>query len=270
MTIRTLTRFTLVACVMLIPLALMRSDTRMIARQPMPPTPAAAPVPRILIAASSSQRGATPVFGHRVTPDGGQQLYFLQPELQFQKTSYRNGRSTIVLRADHDVVEIALARETGFTIRRGARSISLYPPDASEADFDRARAVLAGSTAVRRFRTLVAELDDSKHAGVIGLQLSDAIVGVLDGDVGAPARLGKRLRARTSAGLTRVKDGVSSCWYTYEQNVTQAETDREQCLDAFSIWNPARAGCWFEWTIRAEGDWFEYLACSSLGALLRD
>lgn len=269
MTMRSLTLVTISASVGLLALAFGPTEAPRRAPGTVARVPAPAPPVPIVATVAAPALSAKPVFGYRLTPDGGRQIYFAAAELQFQKTAYTGGRTTVIFAADDDRVEISLSRESGFLVERNGARAAFHHADVTEADLDRTRALLAGSKAVRRLRTLAAAIPDSKHPGVIGLQLSDAIVGMLDGDVGAPARLGRRFRALRPAGLQQVKDG-ESCWYTYEQNVTDAEADRDSCLNAFAWWNPLRLACMAEWTIRVEGDWAEYLSCSSIGAILRE
>lgn len=227
-------------------------------------------MPPVPVAWASSATSAAPLFGVRVSDDGGRQIYFGSAELQFEKTGYADGRTVVVLSAGSDRVEIATSPSAGILLRRGAEGLSMFPFDATEADYARARQMLAGSEAVRRFRALVAHLDGSNSRGVAALRLTDALVGFLDGDIGAPARLARRIAAARAASVRRVSDEGGNCWYDYEQNVDGAWEDYTQCATSFSIFNPLSAGCAATWAIRVEGYWAQYLSCSSLSSLIKD
>ena len=213
-----------------------------------------------------------PVIGMRVAPDGTRQVFFGGPELQFQKTSRLNGRSTLTLEAEGDRVDITVSPANGFTVARGGRAVSFYPADASEAHYDQARAVLAGSKAIRRFRGLVARLDDPKSASVLGLQISDAIVGFLDGDVGAPERLRREIRQRRAARVRLAAaddEDESVCWRRLEEDLNGAMDNFEQCVGAVGAFNPVSAFCAATWIIESEGIWWQYLTCVGVGNLIR-
>jgi hypothetical protein len=275
MTVRTLIRLTLVLCVLVTAAAVMRSRSHEALRHSAiaalkGPSIAAVPLPalRRVATATASASSVRPVFGFRVADDGARQVYFERPELRFEKTVHLDGHTTTIIEADDDRVELAVSPAAGIVVSRGGRSMTVVP--SNEADVEGTRALLAGSKAVQRFRTLAGYLETSQHRMVTAVQITDAIVGLLDGDSGAPIRFGRRVEARRSALVRRVKMEESSCWSTYEQGVSQAWEEYKQCAESFSIFNPLSAGCAAEWVVRVEGDWAEYLACSSIKDIVGD
>jgi hypothetical protein len=126
------------------------------------------------------------------------------------------------------------------------------------------KGLLASSTAVRAFRTLANALEEtgSDAPERMGVRLTGALVGQLDGDLGAVRRLSRELRAKY-AGPERRVALRADCWAIYQAAVVKAASDYEQCLNPFSYWNPMRQACSFVWVVQVEGLWFAYLSCSS-------
>ena len=196
--------------------------------------------------------------------DGGVQLSAQSPELEFRKTSYADGHLDLRL-VSHDDTVVFAVNASGIQLTRGARTVTLGA-GATETDFDKARALIAGSRAVKRYRQLGAALeaanDDSAtaHSTLMGA----AIVGLIDGDPGAPTRIAKRLGGKKTAGLRKAGMAVD-CYASYENFTYNAWVDYESCMDLADWWNYSLVShaCTFRWVIRVEGYWFQYISCSS-------
>jgi hypothetical protein len=269
-------RLAIVACAAVAALTQLSMPTSSTARRSGPApriataTSPQAPVQAVQRVAAVSQTGSRPVFGFRMTPEGGRQIYFGGPDLQFAKTRFADGRTVVELTSADDRVAITASAESGIAVERNGQRVAFYHRDATEEHLDRTRAVLAGSKAVRRFRLLASTLDDSKHPGIIGVQIVDALVGVLDGDFGAVARLSTRMRSQNSANVRRISDeDEGACWDAYSAEVVNAANDYISCAEALG-YNPLSAFCAVEWTIRVEGAWSQYLFCVGFPRILRD
>ena len=215
--------------------------------------------------------GITYGFSH--STDGGIDMSAEAADLQVRKTSYEDGHFVLRLASQDDVVTITLGVST-VEVVRGKRRVSFAHGTAVDADLDGARTLLLGSRAVRRFRQLAIELEDAEDDSPAphGLLIAASIVHALDGDPGAPSRIARRLaRGRSTPALRRVaswqdpNQKSEDCWVTYEQRVTQAMRDYEDCLRTRQWWNfePQGNMCVGVWAIRVEGYWFQYIKCSA-------
>src|SRR5436309_7301063 len=204
-----------------------------------------------------AKRGITYAFSH--STDGGIEMSAEAANLQVRKTSYEDGHFVLRLASQDDVVTITLGVSTT-EVARGKRTVSFGHGTLVDADLDGARALLLGSRAVRRFRQLAIELEDAEEDSPAshGLLIAASIVHVLDGDPGAPSRIARRLaRGRSTPALRRVarsqdpNQRSEDCWATYEQRVTQAMRDYDDCLRTRQWWNYEMQGnmCVGVWAI---------------------
>jgi hypothetical protein len=208
--------------------------------------------------------------------DGAVALTAAGAGLRFTKRAYRGGQYEMVFEHRGDYVAVS-AGWGAMRVSRRRGAAALEAGRAAEDDYRSVRALLADSSAVRQFRTMVANLDEATletPAGV-GLLLADAEIGFLDGDVGALSRLARAFRDRasqsqpssepTASGANRsggdAQPAHVSCYMKWQQEVVAAWIDYEQCLDSFSGWNPVRNLCGLAWDMRATSAWFEFLGC---------
>ena len=97
------------------------------------------------------------------------------------------------------------------------------------------------------------------------LLLSDALVGLLDGDIGAIERLGRGIAARRAARLRPAHFSNSpGCFEIYEAEVIRAWIDYQECRNSFAWWNPLKEGCTLRWMLWAESAWFSFIGCSAV------
>jgi hypothetical protein len=151
----------------------------------------------------------------------------------------------------------------------GKRRVRFDPKQATEGDYDAAKRLLAESRVVGRLRAAAAVLGanaaETPHA--TDLLLTDALVGLLDGDPGAAARIRERVRTRIAGARVvpaAARGGaIGDCYNEYRNEVYDAMMDAERCVDDFPIWNvPMRNLCNLEFTLRSEAAWFEFLGCT--------
>jgi hypothetical protein len=135
---------------------------------------------------------------------------------------------------------------------------------------DAARALLAGSKAVRQFRTLAYGLPVADAASPLGaaFQVTATFLSLLDGDVDAARRLAARGRSEPGVGggapasKSPAVQFDGSCYDRYVSEIVSAWNDYGACL-AGSVW-PFTDLCACEWLLRAESSWFGFLSCSAI------
>jgi hypothetical protein len=204
-------------------------------------------------------------FHASLTQDGAVQVEGRGAEFVFRKKSRPNGHFTLDLEGPDDKVGISLAEDSA-TITRGRRRVTLLLRALSERDLDEARVLLAGSSAVRLARVAAAAVQDSEDdsAAAVSLLISDALVGMLSGDAGAPGRIARHLARHGRAGIRRA--ATTDCYGDWERKVLAASYEWESCASAFSVWNPIRNVCAFRWTLQVESYWFSFLSCTGFNS----
>jgi hypothetical protein len=201
----------------------------------------------------------------RLAADGTAVLEATAGELRVRKVVHPNGHFVLTLQARNDQVTIR-ADGTVFDVRRGDESATIDPFVTTEERFLDVKKLLAGSRAVRAFRGIAASLAGASELtpGGTALVASDALVGYLDGDVGAVERLGRRFLDRRAAQLRSVNLlRGPGCYEIYEAEVIRAWSDYLECRDSFAWWNPLKEGCTLRWMLWAESSWFSFLSCSA-------
>jgi hypothetical protein len=199
----------------------------------------------------------------RVTarPNGALQVRMTGPEFEFRKVIQANGDFTLQLVAGADSV---LVLRTGGRLRvtRNGRTAVFNHEHADEPGLEQVQQVIAGSRALRMFRALHAKLGEETLASVPGIvvDVTDVQVGVLQGDGGVI----ERRRARNRARIVRAAlGGRNKCWDEWETEVNAAWSALADCVNE-TKWIPGGPDmCAFVWSVRVEGAWFTYLACSS-------
>jgi hypothetical protein len=202
------------------------------------------------------------------TADGGIQMTAQAADLQFDKTTYRDGHFQLRISVGDDAVTFAATR-AGVDVTRGRRTATLKA-NASADEVDHVRGLMAGSHAVKKFRQLAAilELAEEDSAPMRATLVATALVGALDGDPGAPSRIARRL-ARKAAVSQRKASMYEDCWETYDWQLNRAWDDYGVCMSpatwvSYDFYNYT---CSLLWMIRVEGAWFQYLGCSAIPGL---
>ena len=224
--------------------------------------------------------GGTGVVAYSVVrmPDGGIQFSGHAPNLQFRKTSYKDGHFDFEIASQNDRVDVRMST-FAMQVTRGTQQVAFALNALGAEELAKVRALLAGSRAIKRYRGLAAALearhDQSPEA--YGVILGGAVIGWLDGDAAAPVRL-----ARRTAGMSAPPAGrgagdrvglmfrvdMPDCWSEYEQLINNAWNDTASCIAYAAqqgLWQPFYMNtCSAAWVIRSEGYWFEYIACSAI------
>jgi hypothetical protein len=187
-------------------------------------------------------------------------------DLVVRKTIKAPGELTIEILAGRHAATITVSR-TLVEVKTRRRTVRFDPTRAAEADYHAAKQVLAESGVVSRARAAAAGLGREAADSVQGLdfQLTDAVVGILDGDTAAVDRLKERIRTRVlGIGLKPAGGGaIGECYEQYKWEVYRAWIANEECVRDFDFWNvPMRNLCNLEWTIRVEAAWFEFVGCT--------
>lgn len=209
--------------------------------------------------ATGSGSGARATSG--LSPDGSAFVRATMGDLAVTKTIERSGRFRMSLRRGDDAVDIA-GDDTGVVVTRNGQSLRLEGATAGEDELLEVRALLAGSRGVRAYRLLAAGIGPNAERTPAGmaLALTDAMIGLLDGDVTAVQRLAERL-GRKRAGMRQIRF-AAGCYETYEGEVTRAWDDYLDCAATYwgvSLWRDA---CGLRWALWAESAWFSFLTCA--------
>lgn len=211
---------------------------------------------------------ANATFFFSLARDGASRMTLKAGELDVEKTVYHDGRFQIALQAGEDRMSVVVGLAV-LDVARGNRHLHIDIGQASDEDWLQVKTLLAGSRALRLFRALAYNLDPAtlrKPAGA-SIVSSDAILGYLDGDLAAVARLGQQMRTARQARIRTVALGEEpedSCYKKWEAAVVAAADEYDKCRHSFPWYSPAQAGCVLVWTLQAESAWFQFLACSAV------
>jgi hypothetical protein len=214
------------------------------------------------------------VFSSSMDEQGNVRVSATIQGLLFEKSVAPSGEATLRLTQGADVVSIAM-NQGGYLVERGAKTARLDPRSSAQEDLDAVRGVLLGSPAVRAFRRLVASLenrDDGDEEGplLLGTLVDGAVVQMLDGDVGATHRIGKRLTRRRRAALRPAKlrpDNLfTDCILNYEMSLMEAWDLFAICTDTsfntrWYYWYASETTCEFEFLIRSQQYIYQFIAC---------
>jgi hypothetical protein len=199
-------------------------------------------------------------------------------EFSFEKVVSPTGDATFRLTQGSDVVSVAL-NQTGFHITRGRRIVHFDPRSESADKLDAVRSLLVGSKAVRSFKRLTASLenrDEGEEDGALATValIDGAIVQLLDGDVDAPKRIGRRITRKQRAALRtiaarRAPDVFRDCVGMYQVSLLDAYSQYEYCwLDAneSSWWSRSLVFklCEWEWALRSQQYIWQFIGCFML------
>ncbi len=231
--------------------------------------PAAASLPAVAVRQrvhQDARSGATFFFSS--TADGAARMTVIGGELQIEKIVYADGRFRVALQAGDDLVSIAGMPGIVKVQRGKERGRSLDVGRASEDEWLQTKVVLAGSRAVRLFRALADSLENGTLQTPAGtaVLMTDALLGLLDGDVGAVHRLGERLRAARQAKIRPAALGQAEflmCYYKFAWAADEALDTYYDCAKNYYNWDPRQLGCSFQWVLMAESAWWQFIGCST-------
>jgi len=189
--------------------------------------------------------------------------------LAVRKTLRANGDFELSVRADDDLLAV-VRRGEHVRVSRRNRMVDLGTEALSESDLDQLQQMLAGSTAVRRFRAMKSMLAPTTRYTALGaaVDVIDMLIGVLKGEAPTSPRATTAPEGLTASAMAAMDgepggDGPS-CYEIWEREVIAAWNDYEACVLSFAWYNPLREVCAFAWVIRAESAWFRLIGCSAI------
>jgi hypothetical protein len=151
-------------------------------------------------------------------------------------------------------------------VARDGRTAMVLLDTGDEDGLDLAQQVLAGSRAARMFRGLHQRLSQESRESAPGVAFDhvDALIGILQGDVGAVDRRAPS-RRYAEGRVCRVGYGAGvTCYSEYEGEVISAWDDFSQCVDDVKWYPGLQEVCAFTWLLRVESAWFRFIGCSSI------
>ena len=192
-------------------------------------------------------------------PGGALQVRMTWPDFDFRKVIQPNGDFTLLLTGGPDVVVLIQSGDKLRVTRNGNTAVLKHSqPD--DPGLERAQQVLAGSRAMRMFRTLRARLSDETLASIPGVivDVTEVQVGVLQGDGGVLERRRMKPRGRVARASL---GGGDKCWSEYENELNIAWSQYADCVNDARWYPGGPEVCAFVWSIRVEGVWFSFLNC---------
>jgi hypothetical protein len=181
--------------------------------------------------------------------------------MAFRKSIRAGGQSLLELETPGDVVSIVFS-EASITVTRNGVSRGVERGSANDEDQTKVWRLLAGSPSISLLRRAAAAIqqaeDDSPAASAV--IVSDSVVGMLTGDVGAPGRAARHLARHSLGGMRRVAS--VDCYSVWQTRVVAAWSRLSSCLNDFN-YNYLSMGCGFEWTLAVESYWWQFISCSS-------
>lgn len=218
-----------------------------------------------------SHTGAT--LTSTVDAQGNARFAVTAGDFLLEKTVASTGDTTIRISQGKDVVTIAM-NHGGYVVARGKRSARFDPQTAQPDALDTVRSIMLGSTAVRSFRRLSAALenrDETEDDGplILGTLVDGAIVQMLDGDLGATSRIGKRITRKQRAAMRPAKftpDTFTDCILNYELSLMEAWDLLSLCESTawntpWYVWYFASDLCELEFLIRSQQYMSQFMAC---------
>jgi hypothetical protein len=205
-------------------------------------------------------------FEATTTVDGGIQVEARGGDLVFRKKVLPNGSFVLELNGRGDSVVISFNQDT-ITVGRNRRQLTIAVGSNLDERLSAAQRLLAGSKSAGLLRLAAAAVQDAEEdsAAAASLLVGDAVIGMLTGDIGAPARAGRYL-ARHARARVRQAAMQTDCYYSWENAVLRASYEWESCATSFSVWNPTRHLCAFRWMLQVESYWFTFLSCTGFSA----
>ena len=186
-------------------------------------------------------------------------------ELDLSKIAQPNGDFHVRIAWRQDVLVLV---RTGKRLRvaRDGRTAMVLLDAGDEDGLDLAQQVLAGSRASRMYRGLYQRLSQESRESAPGVALDhvDALLGILQGDIGAVDRRAPSRRP-AEGRVCRVGYGAgATCYSEYEGEVISAWDDFSQCVEDVKWYPGLQEVCAFTWLLRVESAWFRFIGCSSI------
>lgn len=204
-------------------------------------------------------------FEVRPAADGGTQVTATGGGVQVTKTVQATGEIVLQLKAGSDTVSIGV-NGRGTTVNRGRQRIDLPRNVDAPGRRPAVRRLLAESDAVVRARGVadVLMMANDRSPAAMGLILTDAVLGVLSGDVGAPRRIAEFM-ARGGSRNVRPAGMAIDCFTLMEQRMVEAWTDYVSCwmsVSSLIFSDYLQEACALRWVVQAESYWFNFISCT--------
>jgi hypothetical protein len=194
--------------------------------------------------------------------NGALQTSLTWSDLDVRKVVQPNGDFSLRLAGRHDLLVMTRTEERLRVTRNGQTAVLLLN-QSDEDGLDQVQQVLAGSRAMRAFRSLRRRLtsDSLASAPGVSMDLVDAILGVIHGDPGVYDRRDPAASGRFSHVSFRPN---ASCFTEYESEVIASWDDFARCVDEVKWFPGLQELCAMTWLLEVESSWFRFIACSSI------
>jgi len=182
-------------------------------------------------------------------------------DLEVRKVMQSNGDFNVRLTGRHDLLML-VRTDDRLRVTRNGQTAAFMLSQSDEDGLDQVQQVLAGSRAMRTFRSLWSRLapDTIGSAPGVSIDLVDAMLGILQGDPGVLDRRNPRPASRFSRALFRA-DG--SCFTEFEADVIAAWDDLARCIDEVRWFPGLQEMCALTWLLKVESSWFRFISCSA-------
>lgn len=201
-------------------------------------------------------------FSVRRGDDSAAELLAQRGDFEVRKRVQPTGEFVLDLALGNDRVHLEMLATQTVVQRAGTRFV-LDRASVTDAEMAQVARMLAESKAVRRFRWLSDQVmrveDDS--AGALALLTSDALVGALSGDAGAPRRVALHLSRRGRARQRPVRL-APSCYDQMETRMVDAWNDFEACVQSTEDSPFYQQLCSWRWLLMVESHWFTFVTCT--------
>jgi hypothetical protein len=176
----------------------------------------------------------------------------------FRKIVHPTGSFHAQLDYGRDRLAVA-AFEGRMSLTYGSRSVLLSNGQCPEEDWRGARELMLAAPSARMFRRLSTELEADAGLDLerLGLRMTGALLGEVDGDEGAVRRLGRVLIAQAGVQQRRASpvEGDRHLTPVFAAALA-ASADLEERMRKGGVWVPDRIGPQLEWVLRVEAVWF--------------
>ncbi len=183
-------------------------------------------------------------------------------DLEIAKTVQPTGDFVLELSSGQEKVTLNASAQ-GARVSRGKTSHMLRRSDTSDETPARVRRMLAESPVVLKYRSLTTRLmeDDDRTHEALALIMSDATIGMLAGDIGAPRRAARYLVERHNRGVRHAGLAVD-CFTLMETRMVEAWNDYGACYYSTRYNTFYQSICSWRWTTQVESYWFNFLSCT--------
>lgn len=180
----------------------------------------------------------------------------------------RVGRDRVVMRLEvpRDRIDVEVNIDGRVRVVRNGKALALLMKPEPARAMARVQKLTAGSSALARFKALVAGLAGDNRPEAQSLRVSHALLEALRGN-SAPAMAFAGRPARSDGALVRamsrgVGEGPYACWAEYSTTMYQYLVQLNDCVAQY-WWIPGwTAACGAQYALQGELAWFWLISCS--------